>query len=232
MSLAAAYMFGRKQAIPQNIVYLGNVSSFITSAADMVAKSTLLESEILDFTIDGANVTFKTDTDYSLRSSSFQSTSITYYRDYKHLTINASNEFRSSSIVDFVAMKTSSLGNGTFLFSQLQTFTTPECTYINATTFRGSKIVIADLQNVTYVQSYSSLSSGNFTDCAFIQLINLDSCTTLGDSDGSTNEGVFQNIKTGCVINVNSFLQTNNGGNPDANLQYAINSRGAIVNYV
>jgi hypothetical protein len=233
MNLAAAYMFGRKLDIPQNIVYLGNVSSFITSEADMAARCTLSESEILDFTIDGANVTFKTNTDYNINVDAFRSTSILYYRDYKHLiNLNSGGEFRSSSIIDFIGVNTLVIGNATFLLSQLETFTADNCTTLLATTFRGSNIVIANLPKVTYIQSFTSTTSGNFTDCSSLELVNIPLCTALGNADGSTNESVFNNIKTGCVINAHVSLQTNNAGNPDANLVHAINTTSAIVNYI
>lgn len=83
-----------------------------------------------------------------------------------------------------------------------------------------------DLPNLTTINFNS-----NWKNCTSIELINIPKCNKLGDSP-STNTGQFTNIKTGCVINVNISLQTANAGSPDADLQYAISSRGAIVNYI
>jgi hypothetical protein len=231
-SLVAVGFFVDQSGI-NNTVSIGNVSSFITSAADMAARCSLLESQIFDFNIDGADITFKTYTDYNLNVDAFRSTSILYYRDYNHLiNLNSGGEFRSSSIIDFIGVNTLIIGNGTFLLSNLETFTAPNCNTLLSTTFRGSNIVIANLPKVTFIQSFTTVTSGNFTDCTFLELINIPLCTILGNTDGSTNEFIFDNIKTGCVINANVFLQTNNSGNSDENLVYAINTNSAIVNYI
>ncbi|WP_316632352.1 leucine-rich repeat protein [uncultured Flavobacterium sp.] len=53
--------------------------------------------------------------------------------------------------------------------------------------------------------------------------------TTLGANVG--NNLVFESIKTGCSITVKESLKTNNTGTADGDLQFAILSRAAIVNY-
>lgn len=77
------------------------------------------------------------------------------------------------------------------------------------------------------VQSFTIGS--NFSGCSSIELIDIKSCTSLGDP--TVNDGNFSDIKTGCVINVNIALQTANAGGVEADLAWAIANRGAIVNY-
>lgn len=79
------------------------------------------------------------------------------------------------------------------------------------------------------VQRFNNVQ--NFMNCTSIELIDIPKCVQLGSSP-AVNANNFINIKLGCVINVNVFLQTCNAGTPDADLQYAITSRGAIVNYI
>ena len=63
----------------------------------------------------------------------------------------------------------------------------------------------------------------------------LDKCytpklTTLGGSVGDNQN--FFNIKLNCEITVDGSLETNNGGNPDGDLEYAETTRSATIVYV
>jgi hypothetical protein len=74
-----------------------------------------------------------------------------------------------------------------------------------------------------------------FSTMSAVTLINIPKCLYLGNNvavNAPGNDDVFLNIKTGCIINSNIALQTNNSGSPDGDLQYAVTSRGATVNYI
>lgn len=70
----------------------------------------------------------------------------------------------------------------------------------------------------------------NFADLPLVELINIPSYIQLGASP-SVNSNQFQNIKIGCTINIHASMATINSGIPDADLVYAGNVRGAIINY-
>jgi len=120
------------------------------------------------------------------------------------------------------------LGNGVFaecdllggdvVFNSLPTMVTG---YL----FTGTKITSFTGNNVT------KIAFGTFAGCTQINYINIPLVSSMGDSNTAIDD-IFTNIKTGCTITVPIEMQTINGGEVEPDLQYAITSRGATVNYV
>jgi hypothetical protein len=178
------------------------------------------------------------------------------HAEFTKLTVikggSASGAFQNCvSLLYVTAPKLTSLGGYTFNgCKKLQTIDYPLCTVLAFRCFElCSSLTLADFPNVTEISYYvfngnSKLKTVNIPNCTkigvgldgrvFYNCISLETvyapkCTIISSEGNSDN---FVNIKIGCIITVNVALQTNNYGAPDGDLQYAITSRGAIVNYI
>lgn len=92
--------------------------------------------------------------------------------------------------------------------------------------FGNSKLTTIDLPMLTEIDGTYA-----FYNLSLITLINIPLCTKIGSSH-TVDNFTFSNIKIGCVINAHISLQTSNAGGIEADLQYAITSRFAIVNFI
>lgn len=169
---------------------------------------------------------------YPLASNGFQSnTSLTYFDDSIASLVTGFGTLSIVSVTNLVWVKFPGVItlNGFRNFSSCASLTTVELN--NMVTHNGDwfgrtcpNLKIQHFPNCTRVTSNIALIDASFT------LLNMPKCIQLGGS--AADNGTLLNLATGCVINVNVALQTNNAGAPDGDLQYAITSRSATVNYI
>ena len=94
--------------------------------------------------------------------------------------------------------------------------------------FLNSKVNNVDFSKIT---NHSLIDIATFESTTGLVSLNL-TCYTTNLGSTALNNNILYLIKTGCTITVSTALSTNNAGNPDGDLQYAISSRGATVIYV
>ncbi|WP_149208238.1 leucine-rich repeat protein [Flavobacterium johnsoniae] len=211
---------------------IGGVADTITSVSILATTIGIGSGGILNLHTIGNNIRFKILTNYFLKDNSFNSNrNITHYDD---------------SIEGFV----SDIGNSAFYQSSLQwakfygikeingyevirdtstvtSFEMPNLITFNANYFGRNceNLTTVSFPNVTAITSHAAF----YADGNGIQNFNLPKCRQLGPDVSQSS--VFYLCSGGSTITVNSFLQTCNSGLPDGDLQYAVNSRGATVNY-
>lgn len=140
-------------------------------------------------------------------------------------TIVSTSAFQNSRISAFTSNSVDSIANNAFASNiNLTSINIINATILGTTAFNQTRSTIYDFPNVLVVGNFC------FANCANAVTINLNSCTDLGTSVG--DNGVFINLKLNCTITVPIALATNNGGNPDGDLQYAVASRNATIIYV
>lgn len=100
------------------------------------------------------------------------------------------------------------------------------------TTGSGSYCFAGSTSATTFdFPSATSLGSESFRLCTAATLFNLPLCTSLGNTSGDNN--VFYLISGNTItINVPASLQTNDGGNPDADLLVLAANNTATINYI
>lgn len=110
--------------------------------------------------------------------------------------------------------------------STLTTFVAPKIKTLTSGEFWGTAVAVFDFPLLhTLTSGVNSFYNTPTT------LINIPKCTVIG-ATVDTNNWVFNGIGVGCVINVDASLETINAGNPEADLDYAITTRLATVNYI
>ena len=165
------------------------------------------------FNFNFQNITFTNSLDISSRT--FRQT--TNHALYPVINID---EFTSLGFQAFLS--SSGLTNVTFNNVLLVDF--------NGVFANNQQLLTLDLPNT----GMSENTSSPFSQSAFSGLINLN---TLNISklkktiNNSIDTGLFANINPTCTINIDSSMETANGGNPDADVQYLLD-RGCTVNYI
>lgn len=203
-NLFARQNFAKSVSVPTFNTYIGGVSGTIATSSALATKLGISVGAISNFTVVGSDIKCKITGSYAMNSWS-DNTAITYIKDTDNLVTNTpqfDNCTNMSGVVKFITPTT----NGV---SYLVT---------------NSNIDAILLPNVTsvYTQAF-------FENTSKIRDYYIPRCTNLGGS--SADNSVFFGINSGSTIYCDPSLATNNGGNPDGDLQYAIN-RGVRVSYV
>jgi hypothetical protein len=180
----------------------------------------------------GGNIRFKILDDYTLKGGAFQgSNSITFFDDsIQGYVKNVLDSAFNNCSVQWVKLYgiTNITGNSVLRDSpSVTSFEMPNLLTFSSSYFGRNCVNFSTISfpNVTDIASDSAF----YGDANSIKNFYLPNCTKLGTTAGQTS--VFYLSKTGGTITVKSNLQTNNAGNPDGDLQYAI-SRGTNVNYI
>ena len=116
--------------------------------------------------------------------------------------------------------------NAVRLADNMVLFEAPRLEEVGTQCFWGSKVTSLDFPLLKKVGEDNGVNSFNLTTCDYL---NIPRCLILGSDTG--NNFVFNNWKSGAIINVNRALETIDSGNPDGDLINAI-SKGAVVNYI
>lgn len=187
---------------------IGNYTGGFTNKGQLANFLGFGSGGIVNFDISSSHTRFKALSNYVLPSSKFSgNTLITHYYDLDGLiTIVGPNVFLNASNFKNLKVK--------------------NATTLNSYCLRTSGFIGDD-------SDFSSVTTAGlevFTSCASVTNINFPAMTNLGGS--VANNGVFNNIKTGCVITVPIALQTANAGAPDGDLVYASGTRGATIIYI
>jgi hypothetical protein len=114
-----------------------------------------------------------------------------------------------------------------YLCPKLSTLTLGKITELGKNVFDSCSLLTGAGLNLTECKYFGNQA---FRLCYSYANINAPMLTTCGES--TAYNGVFESINSGITITVSATLQTINSGAPDADLIYAINTRGAIVNYI
>jgi len=238
--LFTSFCFGQFNPIffianqPPN-TFIGGVSATINTPALIAARLGISPTRIKSFRIVGANIEFRvTGGTYVSPGSMFDgNTSITYFKDNDRRLQSITNfDFRNCtnlSILEAYGVKNFNTGGGIKISNTLiTTLYFPEMTSIdgNSSIQSNSLLTSFDAPNATLFVGASNLASN-----ANLNYINIPKVLTKIGVDQLNNNN-FLNIKIGCVINANVALQTSNAGAVDADLQYAITSRSAVVNWI
>ena len=231
MNLLTKQIYGNKKAITYN-TYIGGVSATISTDALLATKLGISVARIENFTIDGSDIKCKITGSYYIPDSAFKSNkSITKYIDYDGLVTSIIKEgFRESTIVEISLPNCIKIDEYNYLSfyncTSLTTVSLPKLTTINTQTFMlCTALVTLDLPELTNVKGVFS-----FANMTSLTTLNIKKCINLGENVANNN--IFNTIKIGVIINTNIALQTCNSGSADGDLQYAIASRSAIVNYI
>ena len=218
--------------------YIGGIGGTINTPALLAAKLGISEKRIKLFKVTGVDVECAiTGGSYTIPVDCFQlNTSITYYLDNDGLVLGInSNGFRECANlanVNFPKCTSISIGGGYLAFYRCVSLTSvsfPEVVHVGTQSFLECSLLTSiNLPKATTIGVFA------FSTLPAITLINIPKCLYLGDNvlvNSPGNNNVFLNIKTGCTINTNIALKTNNAGAPDGDLTYAKNTRSAIVNF-
>ena len=235
MQTLKKFYFGKQKAKVNT--YIGGIGATINTPALLAAKLGIAESRIKLFKVTGVDVECAIIGSYNIPMDCFQlNTSITYYLDNDGLVLGIdSNGFRECANlanVNFPKCTSISIGTGFYAFLRCVSLTSvsfPEVVHVGTQSFQDCSLLTSiNLPKATKIGVFA------FSTLPAITLINIPKCLYLGNSylvNSPGNNNVFLNIKTGCTINTNIALQTNNAGAPDGDLTYAKNTRSAIVNF-
>jgi len=213
--LFSVFAFGQSGLIArQNFAYkavstgtnteIGGVAATISTPALLATKLGISVGNISNFTIVGSDIKCKITGSYVMNAWS-NNTAITYFRDTDNLVTNTPLFDNCTALSGLLEFKTPTTNTVSYLVT-------------------NSNVDIVSYPNVTsfYTQSF-------FENTTKKRDYYIPRCTTIGATSGDNS--VFFGINSGSVIYVDPSLATNNGGNPDGDLQYAI-GRGAMVKYV
>lgn len=124
-----------------------------------------------------------------------------------------------------------SIGAAAFSYTKIIGCYAPVCTFIGYQAFSNcSEVLTYNLPELLTLQDGGTFGQ-HFVNNTKVTSIYMPKVTSIGGSP-SLISNTFQNIKLGCTITVPIAQQTVNAGSPEADLQYAITSRGATVIYV
>jgi hypothetical protein len=201
------YVFGRSKGVLLN-TFIGGVASTINTASLLATKLQISTSRITSFLAVGSDIECNISGSYEIPDNCFRETgnNIVYYDDRSGLVSILNSECFSGSLgtntLQFVNFPNATSINQAFNFTNLlKKIEFPNCTSVLGSVFNNSNIEIAYFPR----------------------------CNVLGSTSGNNN--VFLNSTKLKTIYVNQFLQTNNNGQPDGDLSFAI-SQGIIVRYV
>jgi len=217
--------------------FIGGVASTLNTPELVAAKLRLPIARIKSFSIIGNDIQFMVIGTYSIASSTFASDSnITYFDDKNGLVtqlypsaFGSTLNFRWCNFPKLLVLQGNGSGAGPFNHSGIINISLPECT-----TFSGGHHFdyCYSLKTVN-VPKLTNMGSGGyyiFRDCTSLESIYAPVCTKIGAT--LNQDAIFQNIKTGCIINVHSSMATVNAGAPDGDLVSAVSFRKAIINYL
>lgn len=229
-------IFGQKkeEVIDGFLLEIGNASSFIATPGALASRLGINESIIGSFDINGSDITAIITENYNVGNAVFQGTGITYFRDYGGLIVAGWSMFQScTQLQEVTALSLDNAGFSMFRYcSELLTVDFPKVTYLGHYLFQNcNKVKHLDFPELVQAYVTGSRSSGTFRNMAGLESINIPKCTILGTD--SAYSSVF--LSTGVqnfVINANTYLATNNNGGIDGDLQYAIDQKNAVVNFV
>jgi len=211
--------------------FIGGTGLTESTAALLETRLGLLPGDVTLFSIDGSNnISCRIEVDYVLGASYYQNrTDITYYNDNDgHVTYVALNCFNScSNLASIILPNSSRIELRSFYNCSVLTSVTAPKTL----TIASAGLYLSDVVNYDFPILTSLTQNRAFRNNAFVETIYMPLCTSIG-SDPSINDLNFEAIKTGCVITVAASMETANAGSPDADLVYAVGTRGATIVYV
>ena len=230
------FYFGKQKAKVNT--YIGGIGGTINTPALLASKLGISESRIKLFKVTGVDVECAIiGGNYNIpRDCWANNLQITYYLDNDGLVLGIDNygfrECVNLANVNFPKCTSISIGPGYFAFYRCVSLTSvsfPEVVHVGTQSFEGCSLLTSiNLPKATKIGFFA------FSTLPAITLINIPKCLYLGTNllvNSPGNDNVFLNIKTGCTINTNIALKTNNAGAPDGDLTYAKNTRSAIVNF-
>lgn len=230
------FYFGKQKAKVNT--YIGGIGGTINTPALLAAKLGIAENRIKLFKVTGVDVECAVIRgSYTIPIDCFKfNTSITYYLDNDGLVSgiysSGFGECANLANVNFPKCTSISIGSGFFAFYRCVSLTSvsfPEVVHVGTQSFQECSLLTSiNLPKVTKIGVFA------LSTLPAITLINIPKCLYLGANslvNSPGNDNVFLNIKTGCTINTNIALKTNNAGAPDGDLTYAKNTRSAIVNF-
>ena len=230
------FYFGKQKIKPNT--FIGGIGGTINTPALLASRLGISVNRIKAFKITGLDVECAIiGGSYTIPIDCFKfNTSITYYLDNDGLVLGInSNGFRECANlanVNFPKCTSISIGFGYLAFYRCVSLTSvsfPEVVHVGTQSFTECSLLTSiNLPKATKIGVFA------FSTLPAITLINIPKCLYLGNNilaNSPGNGNVFLNIKTGCTINTNIALKTNNAGAPDGDLTYAKNTRSAIVNF-
>jgi hypothetical protein len=232
-SLLQNTVFGRSKVN----TYIGGVANLYNTKELLAVQLYITSDRISNFTINGNDVSCLIKGSYTPNVFT-DITQITYFDDRSGLV----NYFRGThyyfrgctnlKYVNFPNLK--SIGPSAFgRCINLEYVNLPKLEIIDSLATNDGITIFETCNKLTELNFpllstfYSNAALSGLTG---LKLLNIPNCTVLGKT--TANNSFFNNIRMGLIINCNSYLQTSNAGTPDGDLQYAITSRGAIVNYI
>ena len=243
----------RGEAVGAANLFIGGVSSTITTAALLAVKFSFLEGEVEDFAIDGDDISARiTNTDYSTITAAFRDdltiASITETSGY--LTSLLTQAFRLATNLSFVDLigvdeitteaffGCSALHVKDILLPNLVTASPATSAFRTLHPSTGETLSLPSCTILTGSNTFRTFTFtidlpacttfGSLDTCAFgVGTVNIPIVTDLGGN--ATNDDVFR-LNTGAmIVNANPFLETNNGGSPDGDLANVTTRGGTVV---
>lgn len=234
MQTLKKFYFGKQKAKVNT--YIGGIGGTINTPALLAAKLGIAENRIKLFKVTGVDVECAiVGGSYNILESFKGDLSITYFDDKDGLVLSCGNNaFSGFGTADFNLKWINlpnciSLNGLCFSYRYAMEFLKAEKVKTITGTFNFNR---TNIKNLIFPEltSCSDFSFANETISISNQLrIYIYNCLTLGASNGLNN--VFSNIKNGCVLYVNPFLQTSNGGAEEGDVANA-RSQGAVIRYV
>lgn len=169
-------------------VFIGGVGQAGITAADIAAKTSLAEVDVLDFVNDGLNVRFSVAKNYSINSLAWQGvTTMTYYIDLSGYLINV----------------------GSKAFQGISTFVNPIKVFIS----RG---IATQFLNVDHFEIDTGAGANILELFSSPQTLWLGGNSF--EVDTQNNNTVWRRNNGNLRAYVNTYLATNNAGSPDSDL--------------
>lgn len=164
------------------------------------------ETEISDFTKEGSDIKFNIANPYTIQSSAFfNDRDITSYYDYDDLcTSLGTNAFSGARALENVR-------------------------FYGVTNLSSSCLRFTHLKKVSFPSAVTS-SQFFLRDCFVLAEVNLPLLTPIGQS--SADNSCFTSARPGLIVRTNIANQTNNGGDPDGDLEYVTDTLGGTVIYL
>lgn len=222
---------GHRRRLDSFNIFIGNATD-INSIADLSAR--IAVGNIIKFKKLGNDVYAKVDGNYEFVANTNIGSPWTTYQDKDGLLFNISiNGFRSMpNLVGDLTFTgvINQTGANPFRFTQnsaLGNLYLPNCINITATSFLR-ECTFKEFHAVNCITLDAAIP---FFRATSLSLVNLPNCINIG-SDPTIYEEIFSEITIGCTINVPLIHATSNNGSIDADLQYAINTRGCTVNFI
>jgi len=228
------FEYGRSRitAIQPN-TFIGGVAATIPTKEDLATKLGISSANISYFAVVGANIEVRITVNYTV--TSFENdVNITYYRNTDAGKVIAITKFRNAvnlydvsfpyltEILDSYVFRNTKLKN---VVLQKVTKLTQLSVFQDTPTLKT--IELPELIEVTNTASTDALFRTNSSSLS----IYMPKATILG-GDATIDQKVFYLIPIGAVLYLSPTLATNNNGGEDADVDYARNTRSAVIRYV